>query len=111
MDILNEGVPAPKPLTLQEMLQRDVSATPAGQYAVVCIPMLDHGANGMPSAQYIANREQALALAKSSAEHNAQLTPDGREYLHPELFNYRRFAVYDSSQQQVGLYIGTPSRT
>ena len=87
---------------LQRMLEQQVAGIKPGQYGVICIPMQVTAPEVGPS--YVLGLETALQKAEIKSKVAGELTPDGKGVLHPELFDTRRYAVYDSSGTQVALY-------
>ena len=96
------GEPYQQPLSLQERLGQQITGIPAGQYGVICIPMQVTAQEVGPS--YVLNLETALLEAETKSRAAGELTSDSKGVLHPELFDTRRYAVYDSSGTQVALY-------
>ncbi len=91
-----------QPLSLQERLGQQIAGIPAGHYGIICIPMQVTAQEVGPS--YVSDLETALLEAKTRSEVAGELTSGGKDVLRPNLFDTRRYAVYDSSGTQVALY-------
>ena len=87
---------------LQRMLEQQVAGIKPGQYGVICIPMQVTAPEVDPS--YVLDLETALQEAETKSRVAGELTHDGQHVLHPEIFDTRRYAVYNSSGTQVALY-------
>ncbi len=87
---------------LQRMLEQQVAGIKPGQYGVICIPM--QVTAPLVEPRYVDDLEIAIFFAQQTSAMAGELTPNGEGVLHPELFDTRRYAVYDSSGTQVALY-------
>lgn len=95
--------------SLEQVIAKQKQDTPTGCYAVIVIP-LQLGLM-RANAIYVNNDTEAHTLARDLSKKCGELTPDGRNVARPELFNFRRIAVYDSFGKQLELYTSGKSYT